>query len=314
MQPQSTAMASVKCFSLTVIALLVALPSLRAQQALPDQLDTMGPLLLTKDGQLQRLSNWAELTQQERDAAVRHAQRRNAKRLEALKRDESGKASGSGGKSPLAHLHGLMGRVQRWTSRVGQRVRGWFRRGEKPLFEDGTTTAESKDHEDETVATPLDFAPEYVRAILAGTKTATTRWLTAEPHLSALLGVGRVARATCVRCERAEEREQFATLEVTHTSRVRFADLTDELAAIEGFDGRAVALQQALRGFYPTVGDDALLAIYHFRVVSAAEWSVVVPSADSQRGSAPRSATVHPSAAAEVEDEDDSRLTIEDVE
>lgn len=107
---------------------------------------------------------------------------------------------------------------------------------------------------------------------------ATTRWLMAEPKLKGLVGErGRQARATCARCERAEDRDYFATLEVTRAEKVLFGELSDELAQVEGFTGGAKELKAVLKGFYPGVREDSVMSVLHFHVISAPEWSEVLP-------------------------------------
>ena len=51
-------------------------------------LDALGPISVGKDGSLNRIANWDELTTQERLAAKRALQRRNAKRLKQLREQD----------------------------------------------------------------------------------------------------------------------------------------------------------------------------------------------------------------------------------
>ena len=52
------------------------------QQLERQQLESVGPVVVNKDGSLGRIANWKELAQSERAAALRAVSRRNRKRLE----------------------------------------------------------------------------------------------------------------------------------------------------------------------------------------------------------------------------------------
>jgi len=313
---------------LMCVALLVLLPGGSASEPLPDQLaaDGLGPLLVNKDGSLQRISNWAELTKQEREAAVRAALRRNTKRLEELTRlEELRKADKREGKAMAGGLSQWIQRSRQRAAKLWRRVISWFRQIKKGQSastsgESSPTThsAQQTAEEAERALPPIDFAPEYVLPILSGVKGATTRWLKAEPKLKVLLGErGRQARATCARCKRAEDREYFATLEVTRAEKVLFGELSDELAQLEGFNGGAKELKAVLKGFYPGVREDSVMSVLHFHVLSAPEWSEVLPPSTAalpsggQIGRSPRASADSVAGAglvpesAEASDEDD---------
>ena len=165
---------------LVCVALLVLLPGGSADEPLPDQLaaDGLGPLLVNKDGSLQRISNWSELTKQEREAAVRAALRRNTKRLEELTRlEELRKADKRDGKSMAGGLGQWIQRSRQRAAKLWRRVISWFRSQIKK--QSASTSADSSPtthaaqqtaEEAERVLPPIDFAPEYVSPILSGVK------------------------------------------------------------------------------------------------------------------------------------------------
>jgi hypothetical protein len=68
---------------------LLALAAHAHAQGTTAALDAIGPISLGKDGSLNRIANWDELTTQEREAAKRALQRRNAKRLKKLREEEA---------------------------------------------------------------------------------------------------------------------------------------------------------------------------------------------------------------------------------
>ena len=49
------------------------------------QLDELGPIIINTDGTTTKISNWSNMTQQERDTAIRLIAARNKKRVEILK-------------------------------------------------------------------------------------------------------------------------------------------------------------------------------------------------------------------------------------
>lgn len=51
-------------------------------------LDELGPLIVNPDGSLRRISNWQELSEGERAAALRRLSKRNAQRLATLQQQE----------------------------------------------------------------------------------------------------------------------------------------------------------------------------------------------------------------------------------
>ena len=57
--------------------------------------DEMGPLVVSEDGSLSRISNWAEMTTIERERTVRILGKRNRLRLEKLASQEGESAEGS---------------------------------------------------------------------------------------------------------------------------------------------------------------------------------------------------------------------------
>ena len=63
------------------------------------KLDGLGPLVVNVDGSVGRVSNWQEMTVDERETTLRILGKRNKQRLGALKaaREESGRGQGSGG-------------------------------------------------------------------------------------------------------------------------------------------------------------------------------------------------------------------------
>lgn len=191
-------------------------------------LEAIGPVSVGKDGSLSRIANWDELTPQEKLAAQTALKRRNAKRLKKLREQEN--------EPP----RDAISRFVRWLRRRWRAVR--FK--------------------------PLDFAPEFVEAILTGSKKATTRWLHpngGEPHLGSLRP-GRHVRATCIRCADKGLRHDFALLNITRVETVSFHELSDELAAQEGLaDGDD--LRRTLLRFYPALQSTDSTMVTHFEVL-----------------------------------------------
>ena len=150
--------------AVTMAAIAVLLATAQAQKT---ALDEFGPVALGKDGSLNRVANWAELTPGERETASRLLAARNEKRRKRLLEQQKKEAR------PALHR-----RIGAWLSRMLKRISG------RPP------------------PTMIDFAPDFVRAILEGTKRATTRYVAAggEPQLAALRAGHRVS-ATCVRCD-----------------------------------------------------------------------------------------------------------------
>lgn len=54
------------------------------------KLDKLGPIIVNADGTLTRISNWAALTEPERQTALRRIARRNRERRERLEKEEKG--------------------------------------------------------------------------------------------------------------------------------------------------------------------------------------------------------------------------------
>lgn len=218
--------------TITIVLLLTHHVSSQQQVPLSDLMPDVGPIAVAADGSLHRIANWQELTENEREAARKALARRNSKRLAKLRTAEK-EASDSKARHPLHS-------VQRWLSRL------WLRRLAK-----------------------VDFAPEFVAIIENGTKRATTRLISSEPHLDRL-SAGRRVRATCRRCG-GEARVGFATLRVTSIEQRSFSELDAALAAIENFED-ADALRGALMRFYPSLRNESNLTVFHFeRLPSAAD-------------------------------------------
>jgi hypothetical protein len=55
------------------------------------KLDHLGPMVVSVDGTLSRISNWHAMTDGEKENTIRIIGKRNKKRLDALKARESGK-------------------------------------------------------------------------------------------------------------------------------------------------------------------------------------------------------------------------------
>lgn len=52
------------------------------------KLDGMGPVVVNEDGSLSRITNWPQLTEREQEVAQRRIAKRNAERLERLRKKE----------------------------------------------------------------------------------------------------------------------------------------------------------------------------------------------------------------------------------
>ena len=103
------------------------------------QLEALGPIAVAADGSLHRVSNWHELTTNERETAKKALARRNAKRLSKLE-----------ARSRQQPSDPVWRKVRLTHSWVRQR---WL-----------------------TLRLPsMDFAPEYVPLIVNHDKRATTR-------------------------------------------------------------------------------------------------------------------------------------------
>ncbi|PHH91930.1 hypothetical protein CDD83_9715 [Cordyceps sp. RAO-2017] len=61
------------------------------------KLDALGPLVVNTDGTVARVANWAEMTDVERENALRILGRRNRLRLAALRQSEEGGDSSKAG-------------------------------------------------------------------------------------------------------------------------------------------------------------------------------------------------------------------------
>ena len=190
-------------------------------------LDGMGPVSLGKDGSLNRIANWQELTAAERETAVRLLSARNLKRKRILLEKEQ--------TQQRRKDRAFLTRFSLWFSRL-------FSRKSLP---------------------DLDFAPEFVAAIANGTKRATTRYVAreGEPELAALR-VHDSVRATCRRC--VDELLPIGSLTIVRIERVRCDQLNATLAAVEGF-ASADDLRAALRRFYPSLRARDPLIVLHFR-------------------------------------------------
>ena len=248
------------------LALLVsAQPELEHPQLAADGL---GPLLVQKDGSLRRIANWAELTERERQAAVRAASRRNAKRLADL-REAEGESTGGGHR--VRRSASLWRRLKAVARFVGRPFRHLVRRSRRGRI-DGSSAEPTEGRPaaaSEALHPPLDFAPEFVEAVRGGRKRATTRLAAVEPQL-AQVRAGHRMRATCDRCDgrgaEAEGAELGLTLLITSVETTPWQLLDDSLAAVEGFRD-AQALRHALLGFYPELASqpDTPMTVLHFR-------------------------------------------------
>ena len=75
------------------------------------KLDALGPVVVGKDGSLGLVSGWAEMSEQEREAAQRTLARRNAKRLEILQAEAEAKAAAEKQRGPVRRALGRVGRL-----------------------------------------------------------------------------------------------------------------------------------------------------------------------------------------------------------
>ena len=210
-------------------------------------LEGLGPMSVGKDGSLNRIANWAELTEQEQAAAKRALAKRNKKRLDALKEQEASKRPA------------LWQRLKSGWAWLRRRL-SFFRRRRIPRSRASNLPL-------------LDFAPEYVPLIQRGEKRATTRWTGAdrggEPHLASL-GSGSRVRLTCVHCGAKDEGAAAnVVLRITRVERARVADLSEELARIEGFQ-TAGELRGALQRFYPGLDAADSVVVLHFEAEGSA--------------------------------------------
>lgn len=60
-------------------------PKLDLQSGETKQMDWLGPLVVAETGQLQRIANWAKMTEQEKQVALRRICKRNKERIDALR-------------------------------------------------------------------------------------------------------------------------------------------------------------------------------------------------------------------------------------
>ncbi|KAJ1456303.1 hypothetical protein M885DRAFT_517773 [Pelagophyceae sp. CCMP2097] len=109
----------------------------------------------------------------------------------------------------------------------------------------------------------LDFHESLCASILAGTKRATTR---VQDEVDPNSDLERLAPT--VRCAATSQGAVFAHLVITRTDAVRFGDVDDALAALEGCDS-GEALQKLLLKFYPNLTPASHLVVYHFRLCDA---------------------------------------------
>lgn len=220
-------------------------------------LDDLGPIAIAPDGAMSRISNWDELTENERAAARRALSRRNAKRLAKLKEEQEQSQRKGGGKPStlFASLASRLDAVIRHFKRLLARV---LRRPHACASKANTTSLNSNH--------TMDFAPEFIEPIISGRKQATTRLISAEPHLGELKAGDRFL-ATCIKCSHTSSSEgEFARLDLLRIDQVEFVGIDDELASIEGM-GDADELRSALLRFYPDLDSDALLSVFHFQLV-----------------------------------------------
>ena len=106
----------------------------------------------------------------------------------------------------------------------------------------------------------IDFAPEFRRPILDGTKTATTRFLKVEPELRGI-GVDQEVECTIAKIN------VFAKIRITQIENCRFDSIPDNIARIENYRNPK-ELQTVLIGFYPSISQSDELTIFHFELDS----------------------------------------------
>ena len=104
----------------------------------------------------------------------------------------------------------------------------------------------------------IDFAPEFERTILAGSKTATTRLLKSEPHLDNI-SVGQLVQCT------TNQTTVFGTVRITKIENCRFNSIPEDIALIENYK-TVLELQNVLKRFYPSIARNAELRILHFEL------------------------------------------------
>ncbi|KAL1524569.1 hypothetical protein AB1Y20_019459 [Prymnesium parvum] len=234
------------------------------------KLDSLGPIVVGKDGALSRVANWNELTPTEQAAALRAVAARNKRRLDEAKARGRPMARQPFWRHWCTRVRQYFARRGAWVRQVfswrGAWVRQVFaRRGawaRQVFARRGAAPPRRLVH--------LDFAPEFVAPILAREKNATTRWLAAEPHLASV-GRGSAVSATCVRCGRGP----FAELAVHRVEEVRFSALSDSLAELEGFRGGADQLRATLLRFYPRITNEDSVSVFHYTLISGDEQSAI---------------------------------------
>ena len=115
------------------------------------------------------------------------------------------------------------------------------------------------------VTEAIDFHPRFVDDILAGRKTATTRFLgqNGEPQLAAL-SLGQVCVATSGSVDGVGG-DPFALLRIKKLRECRFDDLDDDLAATEALVS-GDQLRTVLREFYPAIKSVDTVLVVSFEV------------------------------------------------
>lgn len=264
--------------------LLICLTAMAQPRLKLEENEELGPVVIARDGSLQRVGNWRELSPQEREVAWRQVARRNEQRRHML-------LQSTGLPPPPPKRRGFwrkLGSALRrllwpplWRRAPGTAAEGSQSGGTLPPVAlptreeaaEAAATARAQSAAERCQALPadaptLDFAPQFVDLILTERKRATTRWLASEPWLISL-SEGVELRATCERCEGSSaSRGGFAILTISRVEKRMFSELDTSVSTPGGFES-AEAYRDALLGFYPAlgrVGPAAVLHIFHFRL------------------------------------------------
>ena len=119
--------------SLTLLALLPLLLGAQPTTKIDvggasTKLTALGPVVVGKDGSLGLVTGWAEMTEQEREAAQRMLARRNAKRLEHLQAEAEAKIAADKERGPVRRAFSRVGRLLSSAARRCSSVVGRLRR------------------------------------------------------------------------------------------------------------------------------------------------------------------------------------------
>ena len=271
--------------SLAVLCLTAAAqPRLKLEEN-----EELGPVVIARDGSLQRVGNWRELSPQEQAVAWKQVARRNEQRRHMLLRESTGLPPPP--PKRLGFWRKLGSALRRllwpplWKRPPGNAAAAAPEGSSSgdvappvalPSREDAAAaaaTARAQNAAERCQLLPadaptLDFAPQFVDLILTERKRATTRWLASEPWLVSL-SEGVEVRATCERCEGSSASSGgFAILRISRVEKRMFSELDASVSTPGGFES-AEAYRDALLGFYPAlgrVGPAAVLHIFHFRL------------------------------------------------